>query len=123
MLYLLNRRVNRDIGMSASSEFVAYIRDQFAPLGRLEEGSFFGGFAFKSGSKQFAMIMGNTLYFCVNNKSRIKYERLGMVPFSYATKKRTVQVKKYYAAPEDFFEDQEKLIEWANETIQAAYLP
>jgi len=107
--------------MSASLEFIEYVRDQFIPLGELKDGKFFGGFAFKSGAKQFAMIMDNTLYFCVDAESRPKYEELGMVPFSYATKKGRVQVRKYYSAPEDLFEDHEKLIEWANEAIRAAY--
>lgn len=43
-----------------------------------------------------------------------------MEPFSYATKKGRVAVKKYFSAPEDLFEDQEKFILWANEAIQAA---
>jgi TfoX/Sxy family transcriptional regulator of competence genes len=33
-----------------------------------------------------------------------------MEPFSYQTKKAKVQVKKYYSAPADIFEDQEKCI-------------
>lgn len=107
--------------MSASLDFIAYIRDQLAPLGELKEGKFFGGFAFKRGAKQFAMIMDNTLYFCVDAQSRPRYEALGMVPFSYTTKKGRVQVRKYYAVPEDLFENQEKLIEWANEAIRAAH--
>ncbi len=108
--------------MSASPEFIEYIKELFgASLGVLKEGKFFGGFAFKSGSKQFAMIMDNTLYFCVNDKTRPKYEALGMEPFSYATKKRRVNVKKYYSAPEDLFEDNEKLIVWAKEAIESAY--
>ncbi len=107
--------------MSASPDFIEYVRELFSPLENLQEGKFFGGFAFKSGSKQFAMIMGNTLYFCVNDKTRLKYEALEMEPFSYATKKRRVYVKKYYSAPEDLFEDNEKLIKWANEAIESAY--
>jgi len=107
--------------MSASPEFIEYVRELFSPLCNLEEGKFFGGFAFKSGSKQFAIIMGNTLYFCVNDKTRPKYEALGMEPFSYSTKKGRVNVKKYYSAPEDLFEDNEKLVEWANEAINSAY--
>ena len=106
--------------MSASPEFIEYVREIFIPLGSLNKGKFFGGFAFKNGSKQFAIIMGNTLYFCVNNSSRQKYEAIGMEPFSYSTKRGTVQVKKYYSVPEYLLEDQEKLIEWASEAIQSA---
>ncbi|MFK5951162.1 MAG: TfoX/Sxy family protein [Methylococcales bacterium] len=107
--------------MSVSAEFIEYVKELFIPLGSLENGSFFGGFAFKSGTKQFAMIMGNTLYFCVNDKTRLKYEAKGMEPFSYSTKKGIVNVKKYYSAPEELFEDQEKLVEWAKEAIESAY--
>jgi len=107
--------------MSASPEFIEYIRELFSPLGNLKEGKFFGGFAFKSGSTQFAMIMDNTLYFCVDDKTRPKYEALGMEPFSYSTKKGRVNVKKYYSVPEDLFEDNEKLVEWASDAIESAY--
>ncbi len=107
--------------MSASPEFIAFVRDLFIPLGKLSEGKLFGGYGFKSGSKQFAMIMGNTLYFCVNDETREKYRALGMEPFSYSTKKGIVKVNKYFAAPDDLFDDQEKFVEWAKEAIHAAY--
>lgn len=107
--------------MSANPEFIAYTKELLSPLFNISDGIFFGGFAFKSDAKQFAMIMGNTLYFCVNDKTRPKYETLGMEPFSYSTKKGRVKVKKYYSVPEDLFEDQEKLILWANEAIQTAH--
>jgi len=106
--------------MSASQEFVEYVRDLLSPLGELTDGDFFGGFAFKYDTKQFSMIMGNTLYFCVNEKTRPKYEGLKMSPFSYSTKKGLVKVRKYYSVPEELFEDRERFIAWANEAIDSA---
>jgi len=41
--------------MSASPEFIEYVKELFIPLDNVKEGKFFGGFAFKSGSKQFAI--------------------------------------------------------------------
>lgn len=108
--------------MSANPEFIEFVRELLIPLGEIKDGSFFGGFAFKHNNKQFAMIMGNTLYFCVDASTRPKYEALGMVPFSYSTKKGVVNVKKYYSVSEDLFEDQEQLITWANESIQVAHV-
>ena len=67
------------------------------------------------------MIMENTLYFCVNDNSRKKYEVLDSEPFSYVTKKGRVNVRKYYSVPENIFENQDFLILWANEAIKAAY--
>jgi DNA transformation protein and related proteins len=107
--------------MSANPELIGFVRDLLNPLGDIQEGSFFGGFAFKYNHKQFAMIMGNTLYLCVDIRTRPKYEALGMMPFSYTTKKGLVNVKKYYSAPEHLFEDQDQLISWAHEAIQAAH--
>lgn len=107
--------------MSASPEFIEYVRELLLPLGELTDGKFFGGFAFKSCAKQFAMIMGDTLYFCVNNETRPKYQAIGMKSFAYSTKKGVVEVKKYYSVPEDLFEDPEKLIIWARTAIEASY--
>lgn len=67
------------------------------------------------------MIMHNTLYFAVDEDTRKKYEQAGMQPFSYVTKKRWVQVRKYFELPEDVLTDPELLQLWANESIQVAY--
>lgn len=107
--------------MSASPEFVEYIRELFIPLGELADGKFFGGFAFKSCSKQFAIIMDNTLYFCVNDATRPKYKSARTRAFTYSTKVRVVQVRKYFSAPEYLLDDQNELVKWANEAIQAAH--
>jgi DNA transformation protein len=66
------------------------------------------------------MIMGNSLYFAVDENSRKKYEQAGIQPFSYMTKKGQVQVRKYFELPEDILTDPEQLRLWATESIQTA---
>lgn len=66
------------------------------------------------------MIMGNSLYFAVDDDTRKKYEQAGMQPFSYMTKKGRVQVRKYFELPEDVFTDPEQLRLWANEAMRVA---
>jgi DNA transformation protein len=105
--------------MSASTPFVEYVRDLLSPIGALTDGNFFGGHAFKYRQIQFAMIMGSTLYFRVNESTRQKYELQGSKPFSYSTKKGVVQVRKYYAVPADLLEDHEQLLAWAKQAINA----
>lgn len=105
--------------MSASASFVEHVRDLLSPIGALTDGSFFGGHAFKYRQVQFAMIMGSTLYFRVNERTRKAYELKGSKPFSYLTKKGVVQVRKYYAAPADLLESQEQLLTWARQAIDA----
>ena len=78
--------------MTANAEFVAFITEQLAPMGPLVAGRFFGGHAFKSGEVQFAMIMGNTLYLRVDDKTRPAFEEKGAMPFSYGKTTRRVVV-------------------------------
>ena len=81
---------------------------------------FFGGVGISHGSVQFAMIMGNSLYFVVDNNTRQKYEKADMTPFSYTTRKGRVQVRKYFELPEEVLTDAEQLRLWAREAIQVA---
>jgi DNA transformation protein and related proteins len=105
--------------MSASPPFVEHIRDLLTPIGALTDGKFFGGHAFKYRQVQFAMIMGSTLYFRVNNETRQRYEAERSKPFSYSTKNGVVQVRKYFSVPDELLENKEQLIEWAKQAIEA----
>lgn len=106
--------------MTANAEFVAFISEQLAPMGPLAAGRFFGGHAFKSGEVQFAMIMGNTLYLRVDEKTRPAFEEKGAVPFSYGKSVRRVVVKSYYAAPEELLDEPDELVVWARRAFDAA---
>jgi DNA transformation protein len=106
--------------MSASTEFTAYILDRLQVLGSIETRRFFGGVGLLADATQFAMIMGNTVYFVVNDATRAKYEQAGMSCFSYSTKTKLVQVRRYFALPEEVLEDQDVLQSWAGEAMLAA---
>lgn len=104
----------------STREFVDYVLDLLTPVNTLSSGRFFGGIGLKSGSVQFSMIMGNSLFFVVDNSTRPKYEANDMGCFWYNTKKKKINVKKYYEVPSELFEDQDALIEWARESTQVA---
>ena len=115
--------------MSVSAEYLAYIQDLLCDLPDLSTKPFFGGKSLRSSyfetqngeiidqleDTQFAMIINDVLYFVVDGISRPKYEKLGMTPFQYEKKTGTVNVRKYYTAPEECFEDQDVMLEWAKE--------
>ena len=109
---------------NTSSEYIAFIAELFAPLGAyhdISQGKFFGGHAFKAEGRQFAMIIGNQCYLCVNDHTRPRFEEEGMKPFEYDKKNTTVKVRKYYQLPERLLDETEELLEWAEEAIEAAF--
>lgn len=107
--------------MTASTqEYVDYVVELLEPIKSLSSARFFGGTGLQSDSIQFALLMGNSLYFVVDESTRKKYEESGMSCFWYNTKKKRVNVKKYYEVPGELFEDQKSLVEWARESIQIA---
>jgi DNA transformation protein len=106
--------------MSASPEFTEYVLELLEPLGAIESRRLFGGVGISSDAVQFAIIMGNTLYFVVDETTREKYVQAQREPFSYMTKKGQVYVKRYYEVPEDLFENHDELIKWAGESIAVA---
>lgn len=106
--------------MSGRAEYAEYILEMLEPVGPVSTSRFFGGVGIASGSVQFAMVMGNSLYFVVDDSTRPKYEQAGMGPFSYTTKKGLILVRRYYELPEDVLNDPETLRLWASESKRIA---
>jgi DNA transformation protein len=103
-----------------TNEFAGFVADQLASLKGVVSRRFFGGVGMAVGGTQFAMIMGNTLYFVVDAQTRLKYEAMGATCFSYSTKNGRVQVKKYFSVPSEVLEDPQRLIPLAKEAVQVA---
>jgi DNA transformation protein len=106
--------------LAASTEFTEYILELLEPIGLVRRGRYFGGIGFSCNSVQFAMMMGSTLYFVVDEVSREKYQQAGMQPFSYLTKKGRIQVRRYFELPEDVLADPAQLLLWAEEAVSVA---
>jgi DNA transformation protein and related proteins len=106
--------------VSASAEYTSYILELIEPVVPVRTGRFFGGVGIYYDAVQFAMIMGNCLYFVVDNHTREKYIQAGMQPFSYATRAGRVSVQRYYEVPEHVLSDAELLKLWAHHAIRIA---
>jgi DNA transformation protein len=78
---------------TGNNSYVEFVMDQLASLRGIASGSFFGGVGLTSAGTQFAMIMGNSLYFVVDDTTRPRYEKMGSGCFSYDTKKNESQSK------------------------------
>ena len=110
--------------MSASAEYVEYIKELLGGFPDLTTKKYFGGVAFRSSwfgkDTQFGVVLGDVLYFVVDDDTRPKYEDKGMTPFSYDKQNKTVIVKKWFTAPEELFDDAELMRDWAMEALEAA---
>ena len=105
---------------SPSTEYTEYILELLEPVGPVITSRFFGGVGISNGFGQFAMMMGNCVYFVVDETTRKQYERAGMQPFSYMTKKGRIHVRKYFEVPEKILTDPEQLRAWAREAMDIA---
>jgi DNA transformation protein len=66
--------------------------------------------------------MNGRLYFVVDDRTRPGYEQAGSKPFSYATKRARVDVRRYFEVPCDASEDPLELLAKAREAILVAGL-
>lgn len=104
----------------SSSQVVEFIVEQLDEVAGITKARFFGGTGLAAHSTQFAMIMGNNVYFVVDGITRPKYEKLGSNCFAYHTKTKRVQVKKYFEVPAEVIEDREAFVALAREAVQVA---
>ena len=103
---------------TSSKEFVVYVMEQLGPLKDVKTGRFFGGVGLKSADRLFGMIMGNVLYFVVDETTRPAYQDMGSRCFSYSTKRGPVEVHRFYEVPADRLEDSEACVELAKQSIE-----
>jgi DNA transformation protein and related proteins len=106
--------------MAPSAQYKQYVLELLQPTGSIRTRGFFGGVGIYRDAVQFAMMMGNSLYFVVNDTTRPAYERVGMQAFSYLTKNGRVQVRKYFQVPEEVMTDPQQLRQWADMALLSA---
>ena len=109
--------------MSTSSDFAEFVKEQLASIHGLQGKRLFSGVGLSAHGVQFAMIIDNVLYFVVDDTTRPAYEAMGSQCFSYTTKVRHVEVKRYYAVPGEIIEDHQRLAMLARESLEIAALP
>ena len=104
--------------MSFSKEYLAFVLDQFEPLGRIEQKRLFGGMGFYSSDLFFGFIDDDVLFFKVDDQTRARYESAGSRGFDPYGDGRTSS--GYYSVPVTVVEDRDELRVWALEAIEAS---
>ena len=105
--------------MVKRTEFVDFVIEQLAPLGAVRAKAMFGGFGVYLDDLMFAIIVDDSLYFKVDATSREAFAALGLRPFTYSSRGKTVTMQ-YYEAPPDVFESPDAMHDWAQRAIGAA---
>lgn len=105
--------------MASNSEFIAFVTDQLAPLGRIVTRRMFSGAGVYCEGVIFALILRDVVYFKVDDGNRAAYEAEGSAPFSYEARGRRVEIGSYWRVPERLFDDPDEMVEWARAALAA----
>jgi DNA transformation protein and related proteins len=105
--------------MPVRPQFLAYILEQLAALGRLRSRRMFGGVGLYSGELFFGLIDDDTVFFKSDDSNSADYRSRNMprfMPFPA----RPEAVLAYYQVPADVIEDAEELVTWARKSVAVA---
>ena len=107
--------------MAVSQEYLRYVLEQLAGLGRVTSRRMFGGVGIYCGEVFFALVFEDQLYFKVGETTRAEYTARGMQRFKpYADRPELSMT--YYTVPVDVLEDSEQLREWGRRSVAAALI-
>jgi len=104
----------------STKEYIEHVLALLEPINAISAGKFFGGHGVSCNSVQFAMIVGNSLFFVVDDSTRNKYIEMGTGCFWYTKKTGKVNVKKYHEVPGVLFDEPDTFLEWAIESVKIA---
>jgi DNA transformation protein len=105
--------------MAVTDDYLQYVLEQLAGLGRLTTRRMFGGVGLYHEERFFGFIARDTLYFKVNDFNRRDYEARGMSRFRPFADKPHLSMT-YYEVPADILEDAEECSLWARKSVAAA---
>lgn len=106
--------------MAVTSEFVEYLFEPLAPLGRLRSKRMFGGWGLYADELFFAIAINDTLYIKADTESQDFFIATGSSRFTYAKKDGSSASLNYFEVSADILEDTEALLTWARRGKAAA---
>jgi DNA transformation protein len=105
--------------MAVTDDYLQYVLEQLAGLGRVTPRRMFGGVGLYHEERFFGLIARDTLYFKVNDANRNDYESRGMDRFRPYPNKPQLSMT-YYEVPADVLEDADACMVWARKSSSAA---
>ena len=101
--------------------YCEYVLDKLLLWGPVVARAMFGGYGLYREGLMFAIIVSDTLYFKVDDLTRVFYEKAGSEPFSYTARGRLVRLS-YWQVPAEVLENGEKLFVWSDQAYKVAQL-
>ena len=95
------------------------IIEMFSAFGPVAVRRMFGGAGIYAGDTMFALVADDQLYFKADAQNRVLFEEHELLPFTYESKGKRVTMS-YYSAPEEVFDDEEAMTQWASRAVDAA---
>ena len=106
--------------MVASDSFVAFLREQLAPLGHVNARRMFGKTGVFCDGFMLGMVRDNTLYFRVDDDNRVAFkEAESFPPLNYEKRGGSIDLS-FWRAPERLFDEPDELVSWARSALAAA---
>lgn len=103
--------------MAASKEYLEFLAEQLAPLGKLTARAMMGGHCLYLDGVVFALVADNTLYLKVDGETRGRFEARGLEAFRPFPEQEMVM--SYHLAPPEFFDNQDAAVEWGRMAVEA----
>jgi DNA transformation protein len=116
---ILARHFRTSISVRKPPEFVEHVVESLRFFGPVTIRSMFGGWGIYRDGVFFALVAEDTLYFKGDEENRAQFERESPGPFTFEKKGETI-VTRYFAVPEDAFEDPRVMARWARLGYAAA---
>lgn len=103
----------------SGSDFVDHVLDLLSAWGGVSARRMFSGQGLFKQGVMVALVIDDVLYFKTGSRNRPLFQQLGMQPFSYEGKGRTVETS-YWEIPPDALDDGAALIDFARGALDAA---
>jgi DNA transformation protein len=101
------------------SEYIDYLKEQFASFGAIEARRMFGGWGVYYQGLMFALVVDDTLYLKADQQLAPQFQALGLEPFQYPRRGRLVALS-FYEAPDGLYDDPDEAKRWASLAHEAA---
>jgi len=106
--------------MAKQNEFIDWLSEQLAPMGRVSGRSMFGVWGIFCDGLMFGLVADDVLFLKVDGETRSHFEAAGSAPFTYRAKDGQEMILNYWRIPDDALEERVDLLRWSRDALGVA---